>query len=305
MSKKKILVLFSFKNHKTGYIEKLFDLLRGAAKERDLDLYRGSLKDLRIKIIDGKLTIIESMTGCSLGDFDLVYFELWYKARQQALAAARFCNRHSIPFFSHEMIDLDPDTKIGELAIMSDNDIPLPDSFTSSHKEIKQAFRKHPPINYPLIIKADDGYGGHDNFLVKNYKELNSVLDDSKKLTFVVQEFIPNDRDFRCIVFGGEIKFVLQRKRDENSDKHTNNTSSGAEGTATPISSLPKEAREAVIKAAKILKRDSFAGVDLMLDRYTGKPYILEVNQTPQIEIGAETEKKMDALLDYMESIAK
>jgi len=263
------------------------------------------LKDLRIQVINNELAITESMTGCSLDSFDLVYFELWYKARQQALAAARFCKRKGIPFFSNEMIDLDPDTKIGELAVMSDNDIPLPNTFTSSRKEIKRVFRMNSPIDYPLIVKADDGYGGHNNFLVKDYDELGSVLDEYRQLTFVVQEFIPNDRDYRCIVFGGEIKFVLQRKRDENSGKHTNNTSSGAEGKSIPIDSLSEEARGIVVKAATILGRDSFAGVDLMIDKDTGKPYILEVNQTPQIEIGAEIEKKMGSLLDYMERIAK
>ncbi|MDR1300085.1 MAG: ATP-grasp domain-containing protein [Candidatus Nomurabacteria bacterium] len=303
--KKDVLVLFSFRSHKYGYIEKLFGRLCEAAIGRGINLYRGSLKDMQIEIMDGQLQIRESLTGRKLDEFDSVYFELWYKARQQALAVARYCQRHDIPFFSHEIVDLNPDTKIGELAVLSDNGVPLPRTFTSSRQETKRAFRKAPPIDYPLIVKHDDGYGGHNNFLVKSYAELKGVLDDHRDLTFVIQEFISNDCDYRCVVFGGEIKLVLKRQRDKGRDTHLNNTSAGAEGTMVPINSLSSEAQTAVVKAAKVLGRDGFSGVDLMIDKDTGQPYILEVNQTPQIEIGAEIDKKMAALLDYMERTMK
>jgi glutathione synthase/RimK-type ligase-like ATP-grasp enzyme len=303
--KKQILVFFSYRSHKTGYIEKLFDRLSHAAEGRDMELHRGSLKDLHIEIIDNRLEITESLTQRSLKSFDLVYFELWYKARQQALAAARYCERHKIPFFSGEIIDLDPDTKIGELAIMADQGISLPRTFTSSNREIKRRFLKNPPLTYPLIIKADDGYGGHNNFLVHNYKELKNTLNAHKDLTFVVQEFIPNDCDYRCVVLGGEIKFVLKRSRDKNRDIHVNNTSAGGEGIDVPLDTISAEAQQMVVAAAKVLGRDGFAGVDLMIDSETGKPYILEVNQTPQIEIGAAVDQKMAVLLDYIEREAR
>jgi glutathione synthase/RimK-type ligase-like ATP-grasp enzyme len=302
---KNILVFFSFKNHKYGYIEMLFSRLSRAAQTRQLRLFRGSLKELHIEITNNKMRIVESMTGRSLDSFDAVYFELWYKARQQALAAARYCQRHRIAFFCNEVIDLDPDTKIGEMAVLSDNDIPLPNSFTSSKNEIKRLFRHQPPIGYPLVVKSDDDSGGENNFLAHNYKELKKILDDNPKLTFIIQEFIPNDFDYRCLVLGGEIKFILKRTRAVDSEKHTNNTSSGAEGEAVALNTISESAKRIVVKAAKLLGRDSFAGVDLIINKQTGRPYILEVNQTPQIETGAEIDKKMAVLLDYVEKIAK
>jgi hypothetical protein len=71
------------------------------------------------------------------------------------------------------------------------------------------------------------------------------------------------------------------------------------------LDTLSIAAQEAVLAAAQALHRDSFAGVDLMIHKKTGQPYILEVNQTPQIEIGAEIEYKMDALLKHMEKITQ
>lgn len=304
MAKKSALIFFSFRNHKKGYIEKLFDRLLTAAVGRNIELFRGSLKDLHIEIVDNQLQITESLTGRRIDSFDVVYFELWYKARQQALAAARYCEDHRIPFFSREILHLSRDTKIGELATMAGHGIPLPRTFTSSSTEILKVFRHNPPLNYPFIMKADDGYGGHNNFLIHDFAELEGKLTVHKNLTFVLQEFIPNDRDYRCLVMDGQIKLILRRMRDAAAYTHLNNTSAGADGQMVPLDTISDEAKETVLKAAKVMGRDSFAGVDLIIDSETSKPYILEVNQTPQIEIGAAIDEKMTALLDYMEKLA-
>lgn len=307
MSKKTndVLVFFSFRSHKTGYIEMLFSKLVDSAKNTNMQLFRGSLADLKILIKGNSMSIVESLTGRDISSFDLVYFELWYKSQQQALAAARLLDRKNIPYFSKEIYDILPITKVGELAVMADNNIPLPDTFISNSRQIKKVFKSNPPINYPIIVKAADGYGGKNNFLVKNYQDLVKILNDNKGLQFVIQEFIPNNCDYRCIVLGGKIALVLRRTRDKNSDTHLNNTSAGAVGEVVPVDSLPDKAQEVVLRAAKLLNRFEFAGVDLMLHSKTNQPYILEVNQTPQIEIGAEVDKKMAAMIGYMQSIVR
>lgn len=298
-----VLVLYSFRNHKDGYIEMLFNRLSASAKGR-LNLYRGSLKDLHISVINNKLTVVDSLSGKDLKEFDAIYFELWYKAPQQALAAALYAKRHGVPFFAKEVANFIPTTKVGELASLSDGKVPLPNSFMSSAREIKRVLKEGGPFSYPFIMKAADGYGGKNNYLVKDYAHLCSLLNENKDLQFVLQEFVQNDRDYRCLVMGGEIVLVLERKRLDVSS-HLNNTSAGAEGKIVPLSSLPDTAQEAVLKSARVLGRDDFAGVDLMLHLDTKKPYILEVNQTPQIEIGAETDEKMHALITYIEKQVK
>lgn len=251
MSKKinDILVFFSFRSHKTGYIEMLFDRLVDSSKNTGMQLFRGSLADLKILIKDNSMSIIESLTGRNVLSFDLVYFELWYKSQQQALAAARLLERKNVPYFSKEIYDILPITKVGELAVMADNNISLPDTFISNTRQIKKVFRNNPPINYPIIVKAADGYGGKNNFLVKSYQDLVKILNDNKGLQFVIQEFIPNNCDYRCIVLGGKIALVLKRTRDKNSGTHLNNTSAGAVGEVVPVDSLPSSAQEMVLSS--------------------------------------------------------
>ncbi len=175
--KKTALVLFSYRSHKTGYIELLFQRLHDAAARAGLVLERGSLKDLHIQINGNHLTVKESLTQKQLTDFDVVYFELWYKSQQQALAAALYADRAGIPFFSRELLGVMPVTKIGELAAMADNNISLPQTFISSAREIKKVFKTDAPLAYPLVMKAADGYGGKNNFLIHSYDELVATLE--------------------------------------------------------------------------------------------------------------------------------
>src|ERR1700691_1091711 len=141
VSMKTSLVLFSYHSHKRGYIEMLFDRLRTAAIGHSLTLERGSLNDLQISIIDSKLDIRESLTNKRLTEFDVVYFELWYKAPQQALAAAQHLDHHKIPFFSKERLTVMPLSKIAEIAKLTDAIMPLPDTCISSRSMIKKVFK--------------------------------------------------------------------------------------------------------------------------------------------------------------------
>ncbi len=299
--KNKCLVFYSYRSHKSGYIEMLFSRLQDSANSKGLQLSRGSLKDLHIFVENGILRVVDSLTGKDLREFDSVYFELWYKAQPQSLVAAIYLNRHKIPFVSEELLSLIPMTKVGELGALSGHGVPIPNSFSSSNREIKSIFKSHSPIDYPLVVKADDAYGGKDNYLVSSYVELCEVLDQNKDKTFVVQEFIPNDFDYRCIVLGGEIKVVLKRQRSGGG--HLNNTSQGAEGTICEVSVLSEQMQSDVLQAARVTNRTSFAGVDLLVSNNGIGHYILEVNQTPQIEIGSNINVKMAAMVDHLKGL--
>lgn len=297
---KDVLVFFSFKKHKTGYYNVLFTPLKEREADYGLRLHQGSLKDLQIEVIDNQLRVTESLTGRSLDSFDFVRFELWLKSPQQALAAATFLTRHQVPFSGHEALNTLCTTKVGEMVRMADQGLPLPRTFMSSYTETLRRCKDNPPFAYPFIAKAADAFGGQMNYLVHDYEELKGALSAHKEQFFVLQEFIPNDCDYRVLIMGGEIKLVLKRSRDAASGSHLNNTSAGAEGEFVPIDSLSPLIRQDALKAAAATLRSDFAGVDVMIDKQTGQHYILEVNEAPAIQTGENPAVKIDALLTYI-----
>lgn len=303
MSPKQVLVFFSFKKHKTGYYNTLFQPLKDVEKEYGLELHQGSLKDLYIEIIDNSLVVTESMTGRKLEDFDFVRYEMWLKSPQQALAAATYMDRHGIHFTGHEAMNVLCDTKIGELVRMSDQGLPLPRTFMSSNSGILERFKQADlPFAYPFIAKAANTFGGKMNYLVKNYDELKAALKENKDQFFVLQEFIPNQFDYRIMVMGGEIQFVMKRARGA-SESHLNNTSAGAEGEFVPLETLSPEMQQQALKAAAVTLRSDFAGVDLIINSETGEPYILEVNDAPAIQTGANPPYKTKVLMKHIQKM--
>jgi glutathione synthase/RimK-type ligase-like ATP-grasp enzyme len=299
-----ILVFYSFATHKTGYINRLFSELKKASSMHNLELYRGSLKDLHIQVTNNKLNVLESITGKKLNEFDAVYFELWQKSPQQALAAAKYLESEQIPYFSSELATFPALTKLGEYASLAEKNLPLIDSYFTSNKEVKKLAKiEQLPYNYPFILKDIEGYGGNNNFLVKNKDQLIEILEQNAQLSFVMQPFVENECDYRLLILDGKVELAIQRVR--TTDSHLNNTSQGAEGKLVDANKLPENVLAEAIMATKLLKRQQFAGVDIMQDKKSGKYYILEVNQTPQIEEGAEVDAKVNAMLTYIRKRAE
>lgn len=301
---KDVLVFFSFRSHKTGYYRTLFDPLVKEAAKHGLRLFQGSLKDLHTEIVNNELIVTESMTGRRLDDFDAVDLEMWLKAPQQALAATTYLERKGIPMSTREPLSILSDTKVSEIVTMSGGKIPLPNTFTSSRREILRVFKGKPRFAYPFIAKAADTFGGQMNYLVKNYHELKLALEAHPEQAFVLQEFIPNDCDYRVLVLGGKIRLVMKRMRDPKGGNHVNNTSAGAEAEFLPIKTLTKAMQASVLEAARVTRRSGFSGVDLIVNKETGRHYILEVNDQPAIQVGANPEIKTPIFMEYIRELA-
>ncbi len=300
---KKILVFYSYKKHKTGYYNTLFSRLSDGAKKHNLQLFQGSVKDLRISIQNNQLSVVESLTNKPLTDFDVVYFELWSKAPQHALAAAIFLHTTNTPFITSEMTQVMSTSKLGEMAKMTTANLPMPDSYFANNKDLlKFSKQKDAFIKFPMIVKNTETFGGQDNYLVNNSEELEKILTTHKKTQFVLQQFIPNNCDYRILVFGGKIRAIMRRTAVNGS--HLNNTSMGGEGEMLPLDSLSSEICADAIAAAKATDRQELAGVDIVIDKNTNRHYILEVNQAPGIELGEHTDVKMDAFFDYVKELA-
>lgn len=297
------LVLFSFAKHPTGYYEKLFGRLSERSPECGLDLYRGALKDLRIHLGRDVFTVHESRNDMNVADFDVVYFQLWSKCPQQALAVSTYLDATGVPYLGPTVKRIQPDTKLGELSLLKKAEVPIPETVSSSHKQLRKWFHESAPLDFPVVMKNIAGYGGKINFKVHSGEELDRVLEENPDVTFVVQEYIPSDRDYRFLVMDGEIQIVLERQG--NGDTHLHNTSRGAEARSLDPKEFTQDVQDMVVKSAEAVGRKEFAGVDLMFDLNTEKPYVLEVNKTPQIEIGSHTEEKMDALLSYLARLSQ
>jgi glutathione synthase/RimK-type ligase-like ATP-grasp enzyme len=150
---------------------------------------------------------------------------------------------------------------------------------------------------FPFIMKDKAGARGQGNYLVHSDDEMRAVAEKHPDRTFIVQEFIPNDGDYRVFVIGGKAQLLIYRTASNGS--HLNNISQGGSAALVPLSDLPDGAIAESERAAAIFGRD-VAGVDLVLSKADGNYYCFEVNRAPQIEHASFEQEKAQILRDYL-----
>ena len=157
-------------------------------------------------------------------------------------------------------------------------------------------------LDFPLIMKDANGSIGSRNYLIKNKKELKEVLNlsENKDRIFVYQQMVENDGDYRFLITGNKVGVVIHRSAVEGD--HRNNTSLGAKAELVPKNRFSIKLRRDAANAAKALNRE-LCGVDVLVDKKTGKHYILEVNKKTMLDEGSFVAEKMKAVSKFFEEL--
>lgn len=303
--KKKVLILFGVKP-KNLTERNWVSFSSSVAKNLDADkteLTTSALSQLAYYVNKDNSKVLIRESGQDIADFDLVIFVYTGTKREYAIAAARYLEFKNVAFIDRYLKRAVPSGKLACAMQRSLKDVVVVPTLgaTSGNgllNSIKyfEEFRK-----FPLILKADVGKKGQDNFLVKSKDELRKILKENKDVKFVLQPYVENDGDYRFLVMGSEVRLAFKRSGDKTKT-HLNNTSSGARVERLDLEEVPKEVLSLAKRAAAI-DRLSVAGVDLIEDKKSGKWMVLEVNISPQLITGELAEEKVEAYAKMIEEI--
>lgn len=300
----KLGVVYGFKKgrwikHST---DSLLSKFREALEPRGVEVVKVGLLDSRVEIRNNRLIVRDAKTKQRYDDLDGIHIANWRKAPEIAMALARYVEKRGGQVMNREIASFPAMTKLGEMVRMADKKIPLPDSFFVRDKYLLEMSKRGKlpyGFQFPLIVKSVAGSMGTNNWLVHDFKEFAEIIEQPREQLVVVQQFIPNDCDYRVLVFGGKVQAIMRRSRQDDST-HVNNTSAGGKGEMVALEDFPESWKEIALKAAAATNRSDIAGVDIIVDQVTGKPYVLEVNKTPQIETGANIDTKTRIFIDYI-----
>ena len=152
-------------------------------------------------------------------------------------------------------------SKVKTSAILYESGIPSPETlFTASRKKAGEFVRRLGKVVYKPVY----GYDGNGIRLITSPQELGGG-------PYYLQEYIPNDRDYRIFVIEGEAVGAIVRQ----SDTLAHNIHQGGRGRPVEITRQMDELAGAAADAVGV----DYGGVDLLAD---GEGYtVLEVNGTP------------------------
>lgn len=281
--------------------EDLCMLLRKAAKSTKDDqvtYHYAYYEDLLHIVRPGAAAkIIDTASGKDLAEYDFVYQRRWGDCPESALACAIYLRKRGVSFIDSESYRPGAMDKLTQHWRLWEHDLPFPATICAPQSmdptQIVTGFDLAGELGFPLIAKSTSGTRGQDNHLVHSEKELVRILTTDTSNRYLLQQYIPNDEDYRVIVGKGKTLLVIRRVAATGT--HKNNTSQG--GTA---SLLPNDYFDAAIEhdihAAAVAFARDIAGVDLVFDKVTGAHYFFEVNRSPQLEHSSFTEEKASAV---------
>jgi ribosomal protein S6--L-glutamate ligase len=162
----------------------------------------------------------------------------------------------------------------------------LPDD-KAIDKALKQVGGK-----FPLVVKLLSGTQGIGVSVVDSYSSLKSVYQTLRKLDkkaeILIQEMIPSNYDLRIHILArnsdisspDNAQIIGAMRRNKVKKDFRTNFSLGATTQKVKLS----EEIENIAKKAALAVGCVWCGVDIIVDKKSGKPYVLEVNSSPGIK---------------------
>lgn len=243
----------------------------------------------------------------NLADYQLIYLWTVGKRRYEWYVAANYATKKYATIIVNSKV-IDPTYQYylspsSEYEKQTENGLNYPVSAVifnyAGFEIVKDQF------HFPLIIKTSTGRQGRGVFKVNTSEDLKKIIKENKEVSpaFIIRQFIENDGDIRIFTIG--YKAIGAMKRTPKIGDFRSNISQGGEGGNFDLSKN-QNVSEMAEKLSQ-LTRTEIAGVDIMLEKNTGKPYILEINPGPQFT-GFEKFTGINAaaaIIHYFESLKK
>jgi glutathione synthase/RimK-type ligase-like ATP-grasp enzyme len=299
--RKRITILTARRSQASGAPDIFRDALQGAMDEA-VQLRIISIHDLVFINDEQTDTIYDKISGAALEECDLVVFRDVYgsKYRDKTGACASYLKRRSISYISSMITPNTASKYSAQVLRQAAGLIAIPSVYGTNETLAGLISGNLMPFDYPLVIKDVIGRKGQLNFIAHNEQEAIQVLTQHEHTQFIIQRYIENDGDYRVVVMGDEVELIILRRAVAGT--HLNNTSQGAQAIVVDSQTLDSRILDDARQAARIEGLE-VAGVDMIIDKQTGQPYVMEVNAAPQLATGAFGELKIAAYARYLEHL--
>lgn len=230
--------------------------------------------------------------GKDIRTYDFVWLSSRWEDRDIAHALSIYLSAMKIPH-----TEVEPSgSKIVDQMIFALNGIPFPTTFyTSSKSKVNLPELVHKYCGFPAIAKDTLGSRGRYSKLITSRRAFVAVREKlPKHRKFMFQEFIPNDYDWGVLVVNGVV--VSAEKSYRAPHEFRNNACRKAKEIFVPLSDVPSDVKKMAVKAAKLLDLP-WSRSDILVNKKTGKYYMLEVNRFPGTTFGTA---EVDAAANYL-----
>lgn len=238
-----------------------------------------------------------------LTDFDSVYIKRAGKYQPIATLIARYLQKRKIPFVDTHHAFGSINGKLSQMFVLAESGLPVPKTYFSPSYNKEKLLRAESFLGMPMVAKKILSRQGKGVFLVRNREELYAILDHSDHEKLILQEFIPNQSDFRIFITGTVVGALEERTRQNTEDFRNNASLGGTEVYSDPKKIAPP-LKSLALKAAKVLHIE-VAGVDIVVSSKDKRMYLFEVNRSPGFTPENPQSTEIVSLFNYLCHIRK
>jgi hypothetical protein len=246
-----------------------------------VSLTRGSYKNISFILTSKEVKILVNDTLVT--NFSFVWLASGWSTRDLAYAMWLYCKAKKIPCSYVEQ----GTSKISDAMHFALEGIATPATLFVNRVLLAERLDLVKTVcGYPLIIKDSKGVQGRYSKLVASEEELLIQMKTlPKNKRFIFQQYIANEYDWGIMVVNGTV--VAGEKSYPLVGEFRNNAANGAKEVFFGVDEIPEEVKQMALKASASLGL-SWSRADIIIDKGSKKPYLLEVNRYPGVTLGSD-----------------
>jgi len=169
--------------------------------------------------------------------------------------------------------------------------VPTPRTFTLQHADAEALGAIEAQINYPMVVKIPDGAFSRGVMKVKDTAEFARVAEEllQQSALILVQEYMFTEFDWRIGVLNRQVifarKYWMSKGHWQVAKRDANGKAEFGMASAVPPHEAPADLLAHALHAANLIG-DGLYGVDMKMT--SRGPVVIEVNDNPDIDAGAE-----------------
>jgi len=296
---KKILILVD----KIGPKKELFaELVAQRLAGKGIRIVLARFSDLYFEIEPGRITV--EIEDIPIRDFDLVYFRrAGDKFSGVAATLACYLRERRIKYIDTSWSEIGPlGSKFTSLLKLAMAGLPVfPTIYVWQTNIEKYQGKIIKKLGFPLVAKELSLQRGKGVHLIESKEDFGKLpLTDSRsgENKYMFQKYVAIKDEYRVLVLG-EKAGVWERKIITAKGEFRHNIALGADEEFLPIAKIPDSISKLAVTAASFLSLQ-IAGVDIAVEKGTGKAFLVEVNRGPGLTYDVKISPEIDEIAKFL-----
>jgi hypothetical protein len=246
-----------------------------------IEVIKGRYRNIRFLFQKGTVEVLHG--NIELSQFSFIWLSSGWSSRDLAYAISLYLDNTQT---AHSYVEKGT-SKISDCMVFALHGLPIPETLYLPRSTVAENLSLIEKIcGYPLIIKDIKGSRGrHSEFISSPAELLQKVAVLPLGKRFLFQRYIPNEYDWGIMVVNGTV--VAGEKSYHKKDEFRNNVCNGGEEFFIDVDQIPRNIKDIAIKSSRALGL-FWSRADIIIDKKTGEPYLLEVNRYPGITAGSD-----------------